>query len=276
MQNKTPGPNPFQMIFKGFSSTISRITNSNKKENYSSVMKEFIPEGSELLKPKYPANAARIQLSDVDGDTNKELVASYKSTNGIRTIILKKQDERWIKLSEISNPEYDSLNFRAFADIAGEGRKQLLLGVVSGKKAGQLYGYSLSGNRASEMFSRKYNNFEVIMPSNRNNNLTNPHLAIWEKEEAGAYNIDLYKWNGLELERVEKYPNYYRNSVTPFFAEKLRQSPYSPANWYNFANALAKSNFITDANSAINMGVSYDKTSAFKDRFNSLKDSLTK
>ncbi len=272
----TPGSNPFQMIFKGLSSSISRITSSNKKENYSNILKEFIPEGSELLKPRYPANAGRIQLSDIDGDKNKELIASYKSANGIRTVILKKQDERWIKLSEINNPEYDSLNFRAFADIAGEGRKQLLLGVVSGKNAGQLYGYSLSRNRANEMFSRAYNNFEVIMPSNRNNNLASPHLAIWEKEDAGTYNIDLYKWNGLELERAEKYPNYYRNSVTPFFAEKLRQSPYSATNWYNFANALVKSNFIIDANSAIDVGISYDKTSALKDRFNSLKDSISK
>ncbi len=273
---KKAGNNPFQTIFKGFSSTFSRITNSNKKENYSIILKEFIPEGSELLKPKYPVNAARIQLSDIDSDKNKVLVASYKSLNGIRTIILKKQDERWIKLSEINNPEYDSLNFRAFADIAGEGRKQLLLGLVSGNKAGQLYGYTLSENRTSEMFNRTYNNFEVIMPSSRNNNLTSPHLAIWEKEEAGTYNIDLYKWNGLELETAEKYTNYYHNNVTPYFAEKVRQSPNSAANWYNFANALARSNFIADANSAINIGMSYDKGSALKDRFDTLKNTISK
>jgi hypothetical protein len=270
--NKASGlnGNPLETIFKGFSSAFARITKKSSSAEYSSIVKGFIPQGSLLLKPKYPMNSPAILLRDIDGDKNKELIASYRSPNGIRTIILKKQNDSWYKLSEISSPEYNAINFREVANISGNDNRQLLLGFVNNEKVGELYGYSLDGSRASEMFTHKYNNLDVIK-----NPRSNANLAIWEKEDAGTYRIGLYKWNGLELDNEEANSNYYYSHVAPYFAQKIKQSPYSAKSWYNFADALAKSKMYRDAEEAINIGMSLDKNLTLKDRFSALKDDLS-
>ena len=152
---------PVESLIKGLNDVVSQVTARPEKVDYNAVVYSFLPPGAKLLKPQYPKNSNEIQFSDLDGDGRSELVTSYRTNEGIRTLILKKDEVQWRKFAEISNPEFDTIHYRNSADVAGDGKKYLLLGFVSRLQNRALFAYSLSEAGARKIFSRNYNKLEL-------------------------------------------------------------------------------------------------------------------
>lgn len=266
-----PMSNPLQILFKEVSSTLSQITRKNEREDYSAIIREFMPENAELLLPQYPINSQRIQFADIDGDSEDELIASYKVADDINTIILKKQNERWFKKAEINHHDYGILNYRGTADVTGEGRKQLLVGLASKEKEAVLYGYSFENGNANKLFARSYYKFDLIGPARNKKTAPKARLAVWNKSDADRYDIQILEWNETELKSLDNNASYYYSSVVPYYAKKVRQSPHNARNWYNLADALEKSGLYDDALAALKIGMEQTSASPAVEEFSELK-----
>ena len=99
-------------------------------------------------------------------------------------MILKKDEVQWRKFAEISNPEFDTIHYRNSADVAGDGKKYLLLGFVSRLQNRALFAYSLSEAGARKIFSRNYNKLE-LQKFRTPSGITKSAIAFWDEEAEG-------------------------------------------------------------------------------------------
>jgi hypothetical protein len=279
-KNTVPGKpatpvNPLQNIFKGLSASLSQITKKPAVVDYKAVVKKFIPENSIPVIPISPKDSKEINFTNPTGNLRNELITSFKHNNEIKTVILKKENDQWYKAAEINNAGYDTINYRGFADIIGDGKKQLLLGLGSKEKGSVLHGYSIENNKANKIFEHNYHKFDVLNAVQGNAASSKAQLAIWNKKLNDAYNIDVLKWNGLQLETQKNTASYYNKNVVPHYALKAKRTPNNPFHWYNLADSLIKSGSTRDALIAIEVGISQDKNSTLKEDFLALKNKIT-
>ncbi len=263
---------PMESLIKGLNNAVSQVTTRPEKVDYRTVVYSFLPPGAILLKPQYPENSNEIQFADLDGDGRSELVTSYKTNEGIRTLILKKDEVQWRKFAEISNPEFDTIHYRNSADVAGDGKNYLLLGFVSRQRSRMLFAYSLSDAGARKIFSRSYNKLE-LQKLRTASGVTKNAIAFWDEEANGIYNIDLLHWNGIDLEKANQ-SRYLSGKVIPYYVGKLRQNPDDTINWYNLAQSFSKAGDSVNASRAINLGLEHKPDDILKSRFDSLKSRL--
>lgn len=282
-------PNPLQNLVKGLSSSLSglsssltnltssvaRIIQKPPKEDYNTIVKGFLPENSALLIPQFPANEDRFQMCDLDGDSEDELITSYRHGNEVKTLILKKIDNRWAKVTDITHSEYDNINYMGFADVTGEGRKQLLLGFKKKDLPGEMHGYTLHGGKATKLFTHKYNKFEMLNSLDNRGNPTKTQLAFWNKGDTVLDKIEVKQWNGFELEPVKNPGKYYYKKVLPVYGQRVKQQPQNPSNWFKLADALTKAGMYRDALDSVNIGMSLNPVSPFKEDFMELKAIIT-
>jgi len=263
--------NPLQVLVRGLSSTLSGIIQKPRKEDYNAVVKGFLPENAGILTPKYPAGTGEFQLADLDGDLQNELVASYRHDKKITTIILKKQGLNWNKVTELADTRHDEIHFRGFADITGEGKKQLLLGFREKEGLGELHTYTLLNGKISELPTHSYNRMEVLEPPKNKGAGAKAQLAIWNKRNAGAYDIEVKHWNGSQFEPVKNQSNYYNSRVIPYYVSKVKQASNDAARWYYLAEVLNNAGAYRDAITAIEAGISQRPGSPSREEFLSLK-----
>lgn len=247
------------------------------RDDYEDIIERFIPENATLLTPERPSYTKELHLTDLDGDSTKELIASFKLKDEIRTVILKKRNDEWYKASEISSPGYQVLNYRDAVDISGTGKRHLLLGLSSREKPSVVCGYTVDNDEIYEVFTYNCNKFDILRKSEERDAPSQAYIAIWNKQIDGTYDISMLRWNGIGFEPVERdHSSYYRKKAVPYLAVKARREPYSAANWYNLAEALAKAGADKDALTAINIGIDMDRDLVFKDRFLALRRELGK
>jgi hypothetical protein len=261
-----------ESLFRGLNDTVSQLTAKPEKVNYNAVVSSFLPPGARLLKPQYPEKSSEIQFADLDGDKQSELVASYKTAEGIRTIILKKDDVQWYKLTEISNPEFESIHYRNNADMTGDAKNLLLLGLEPKSGARTIFAYSLADGNAKKIFSKKYHLLELQKPHSSTTS-SRASLALWNEESPEIYDIELVRWNGLELEQLD-HSRYLQGKVVPYYIRKLKQNPNDTVSWYNLANTMAKAGDNSNAAAAVKIALDKNPDAVLRDKFNTLKSRL--
>ena len=267
--------NPLQSMLGGLTSKVSQITKSFAGEDYNKIVMGFLPPDSTLIKPRHLSNSGELGLADLDGDSQDELLASYRSKSGVGTIVLKKENGQWYKLAELNNPGYSSIHFRDTTALTGSGNQQLLLSFPSEDKRVTLHAYSLENGIFKKLFEQKCTRFELLGgQKNEANQYSQEQLAFWEKDNAGSYKVDLVRWNGLQLEQVKNKEKYYKRKVIPYHAKLVKRNPQSPLGWYNLAGALAEAGYSEDALAAVDVGMDIDKTNAYENNFLELKKRL--
>lgn len=268
-------PESLQRFVNGLSTSLSALVSRPSKEDYNAIINSFTPEKATLLTPEYPANAGKMQWVDVDGDSQKELVTSYRSADQVTTMILKKVNGQWGKVAEIKNNTGDKINFMGSADITGEGKRQLLLGYTTGEHIGKLHGYALKDKNMEDLFTHDYNRIEVLERSGNKGTSERAQLAFWNAGGSPEFNVDVMRWNGTELESVKNPAPYYQARVLPYYGQKVRQAPQNPSHWYNLAFALDKVGMYKDAMSAIEFGMYQKPASPLDEDFLKLKNEVT-
>ncbi|NLD47656.1 MAG: hypothetical protein GX660_10720 [Clostridiaceae bacterium] len=266
--------NPFNTMYKILSS-LTQVRQKNESVDYNTVAARFIPPDGQLVGPKFPANSPKILLADLDGDSKKELIVTYRIDTSIKTIVLKNNNDQWELAGEGDAPSYGALNFRYAEDLTGDGKKQLLVGVTSDSARPVLYGYSFDNCCLSEIFKMDYQRLELLNPSTKNKRASgSSQLAIWNSKDSGAYDINVYKWNGQALEQQNDLANYYIRSILPYHVKEIRKNPYTPLNWYRLADVLSKSGLHNDALTAVETGIRLDSDSKYKERFEALRKDI--
>lgn len=263
---------PVESLFKELNSAVLQLTAPPVKIDYHATVNSFLPPGAMLLRPQYPGSENEIQFADLDSDGRKELIASYRTCDGINTLVLKKDEVQWFKMAEISNPGFESIHYRSSADVAGYGKKYLLVGLVSPLNNRTLFAYELADGSANKIFSRDYGKLEVQKSRTASGTVVDA-IAFWDEETAGIYNISLLRWNGIELEEINP-SRYLANRVVPYHIKALRQKPDDVVNWYNLANSLYGAGDASRAARAIDFGLRYDPDPMLRSRFDSLKSML--
>lgn len=263
---------PVESLIRGLNTAVSQFNEKPEKVDYHAVVNSFLPPGARLLKPQHPENANDIQFADLDSDGRSELVTSYATADGIRTMVLKKDEVQWYKLAEISNPDFAEVHYRNSADVAGDGKKHLLLGLASKQKKNVLFAYALTGDGARKIFSREYNKLEVQKTRTASGSVTDA-IAFWDEEADGIYNIDLVRWNGIDLESLNS-SRYLANKVVPYYIRNLRENPDDTLSWYNLASSLSGSGDASKAARAIDLGLRHNPDTSLRSKFDELKSRL--
>lgn len=267
--------NPLQSVIGGLTSAVSQITKSIAGEDYNKIVKEFLPVDSTLLKPRHLSNSGELGFADLDGDSQDELLASYGTKSGVGTIVLKKENNQWYKLAELSNSGYSGINFRDTSSLYGSGKQQLLLSFPSEDKTVSLHAYSLENGTLKKLFEHKCSRFEILGSKKSEGNRSDPdQLALWDKDNEGILKVDVVRWNGLQLEPVKNKENYYLRKAIPYLANSVKHNPQSPLGWYNLAGILADAGYSKDALAAVDTGISVDKSEAYMNNFLELKKRL--
>jgi len=263
---------PVESFLKEINSAVLQLTAPPVKTDYRATVNSFLPPGATLLRPQYPAGGNDIQFADLDSDGRKELIASYKTCDGINTFVLKKDAVQWCKMAEITNPGFDAIHYRSIADLSGNSKKYLLVGLISPLNSRTLFAYEITDGSAVKIFSRDYCKLEV-QKSRTASGVVVDAIAFWDEEAAGIYNINLLRWNGIELEGINP-SRYLANRVVPYHIRALRQKPDDVVSWYNLASSLYGAGDTSRAARAIELGLRYDPDPVLRSRFDSLKSVL--
>ncbi len=263
---------PVETFIKSLNNAVSQFTTKPARVDYNAVVNSFLPPGAKLLKAQHPENAGEIQFADVDGDNRNELIASYRTMEGIRTLVLKQDEVQWYKMAEISTPDYDEIHYRSIADMTGDGKKYLLLGAVSRQRMRTLFAYSMTEGGAKKLFSKNYSKLELQKSRDTSGALKHV-IAVWNENTPGIYDIELVRWNGIDLEKINTN-RYLSSKVVPYYIGKLRQDPNNAADWYNLADSLSKSGEKASAQRAVNLGLGHNPDASLKERFIALKGKL--
>jgi len=264
---------PVESFIKNLNSVVSQITAKPEKVDYTPVVNSFLPPGAKLIKPQFPENSNEIQFTDLDGDGRNELITSYSASDGLKTLILKKDEIQWYKMAEISNPEFDVIHYRNSASIADDGKKYLLLGLASKSQTRTLFAYCLEDGNTRKMFNKKYNKLELQKSGGTSGTYAKTSLALWNEDAPDIYDIELVHWNGFQLEQLDN-TRYLAGKVMPYYIRKLRQNTNDTVSWYNLANIMSKTGDIVNAAKAINLGLERNPDILLRERFNTLKSRL--
>ena len=182
------------------------------------------------------------------------MIASYITGDGIRTLVLKKDEVQWYKMAEVSSPGYSSIHYRTSADISGEGKKDLLLGLVRDQQGKMLFAYSLSDG-SSKIFGRKYDKLEVIRRSPRVSEMP-WHYGTKRLREyiTSAYSLERHRHRATRQNPLSRY------RVLPYYIRKLRQDPSDTTGWYNLASTFMDAGDRVNAAKAIRYALEFDRT----------------
>lgn len=263
---------PVETLFKSFSNAVSQFALKPERIDYHAVVNSFLPPGAKLIKAQYPENAGEIQLADIDNDKRGELIASYRTMDGIRTLVLKKDEVQWYKMAEISTPDYDEVHYRGTADMMGDGKKFLLLGLVSRQRIRTLFAYSMTDGGARKIFSKNYSKLDLQKSRDASGSVKDV-IAVWNENAPEIYDIELVRWNGIDLEKMNAN-RYLSSKVVPYYINRLRQNPNNTADWYNLADSLSRTGDKASALRAVNLGLGHNPEAFLKERFNALRSKL--
>lgn len=261
-------------LAQNLTSTISQITKKTPQEDYAVVVRNFLPLEARLIKPQYPRDSGETLLADIDGDSQNELIATYKlNDTALRTMVLKKQKDEWTRVAEIVNPDFEDIHYRNIANLTGNGKYQLILGLASKGKTRTLHGYSIDAGGAKKLFSRNYHKLEALGLPWEKSSLSRTQFALWNESDDETYDIEIMGWDGIQLAAVDK-EKYYSKKVIPYYVNQVKQRPDNTSNWYQLADALTKAGAKKDAMTVIDSGIKRDRSSEYTEKFNALKRRL--
>lgn len=166
---------------------------SGEYESLESQIDALLSSGAEYAAPTSGSNLQSVQMIDLDGDGEEEAVAFFRRANDkkpMKIYIFKAAGdnyERYAVIEGTSNQIY-SVNY---ADLDGDGRKEILVGYKSSSDVQGLSIYSLSPGTPEPLLITGYSRYANLdMDGDGKQEL----LIICSDEESGA-RVDYYNWD---------------------------------------------------------------------------------
>jgi hypothetical protein len=192
----------------------------NPAQDLVSIAKRNLPKGSKLSVPDGPVGADSVINVDLDGDENEEALALYSSMvseNQVGAFALEKGANGWSKIF-ITKGTGTEVDWAYAADIMGDGRKEILLGwQTEGSAENVLEIYYWKKDKLSKLKEIRYNEIEAIEIEDEEKT----RLAIWKRDMADAYKVDLLTWKGDSVVAdMNYYPSYFQE-VIAFYQRRI-------------------------------------------------------
>ena len=263
--------NPLTPLIKSVNRMTEKITKTLKKEDYTGIVQQFLPQGAILIKPQFPPTNQSVFTADLDGDYQNELIAIYTYNNEIWILVCKKSNEKWEATTQLKNTDYKSINYLGFADVKGTGSKNLLIGWNTDDIYNKLDILKFENSQFDIMDSLEYSRLEVTDFSSRNKTASPAEIAVWTKNEENTYNINVLAWDGEKLSAVGNPTSYYARRVVPYFIQKVRSNSASEYDWYNLSEALLKAQAYRDVLLSIDIGMRINNDKTLAENFASIR-----
>jgi hypothetical protein len=209
------------------------------------IAKSFLPEGTKFLYPIHPNGADAVQLADIEGDGENEILITYKGyelSSASGAIVLKKENNEWREIWHDTNlMNVLGLDWAKFIDINGDNVQELLLGWNLGFEVGyNLNIISFKDDVPKKVSSIKYNEMDVVNISGaENENQPEIVLTIKEEDQRDIFVPPLVlRWvdDGL-VPAEDAYFSYYRDIIN-VIKEETGIYERNFINWYNLPTCL--------------------------------------
>ncbi|WP_017813921.1 hypothetical protein [Paenibacillus shenyangensis] len=133
---------------------------TNEEQTLFKAVQPFLPAGYRLTIPASYDQGSAIRLADLDGDGQQELIAFYKKSQldyEINVLILHQQNGIWEQADLITHSGLN-IDYVGILPVASQKSPYLLLGFAGGGNGlpKELYVYSYSNFKASQVFNRTY------------------------------------------------------------------------------------------------------------------------
>lgn len=157
---------------------IKKPENSQEIEIIKEAVDRLLPPKAKLIIPRQVEDAAAINLVELDGDKEKEVIAFYNSKDknlDIGFIVLKKFNGKWKKIDSINANNYDDkkdsnlsdeviydLNYAGFYDLDQNGKFEVVVRWDCNEQyKDRTVIYSLKDELITEVFKGKYIGMDI-------------------------------------------------------------------------------------------------------------------
>nr|WP_263327515.1 IseA DL-endopeptidase inhibitor family protein [Neobacillus sp. Marseille-Q6967] len=244
-------------------------------EDILSIARRNLPKATELSVAKGPVGSDSVMKLDLDADKKEEALVLYRSTtnpNQVGAFVLKENKKKWEKIfaKQGTGSEF---SWASATDITGDGKDEILLGWQSGgADENVLEIYQWDKNKLSKLKELTFHELELIRfegdPMTR--------VALWKRDMADAYKIDLLGWSGESFVADKShYPSYFQK-VIAYYEQRSSEVPDAAYNWYYLADAHLKANHPEQALEAVNKGFKLKSVVPTQENFKTLKSQIEK
>ncbi|WP_368490600.1 M56 family metallopeptidase [Clostridium sp. BJN0013] len=249
--------------------------------NYVNIVKGFLPANSQIVTSGNTKEEDNVLLKDLDNDGQKEIITAYKlsgqpisADEKINLLVLKRVGKKWFKALDESGQGF-KLDLVLTADMDGDGREEVLLSRRIGGTVGEIFVYQWNNNMLSKVSGESlyYSKLDIVDVPGKNMK----DIAVWQHDTGDAYMIDILKWNGKTFvpEKVD-CPNYFKQSVVPYYEQKVKEMPGAGFYWYYLAEAQLKSGDKKGALKSAEKGLKLDTGYPPKEYFNEIEEKASK
>jgi hypothetical protein len=223
------------------------ISSERKNPSAAEIAKGFLPQGYKLTQPmmatqelygdKLTPNMpleykTSVIEKDLNNDGKKEIIFFIKSAANFYDggfIILQNKNGVWRKVLE-NKGEGESVARIDFADVDGDGKKDILISQFVGASAGEALSIYTFKDKPKNIINTAYNRMEVAdMPDKNGKKDGKAELALWLHDTGNLYMIDVYRYNGKNLSLAQDvYQGYFKTVVKYYeniMSELRKQDP---------------------------------------------------
>lgn len=245
------------------------------KENYVNIVKKFLPKNSNIVVTGNTKEVDNVFIKDLDNDGMSEIITAYKLAGEgekINILVLKKVGVNWTKALDESGEGY-KLESILMEDIDGDGQNEILLSRRLGGTAAQLSVYRWNNNLLNKISNEDvyYTKLDILSIPGKKSKA----IATWMHDTGEAYRVDVLKWDGKTFVPAQNlYDNYFKQSVVPYYEQKVKAMPEARFYWYYLADAQIKAKDKKAALQSIEKGLSLNTGYPSVKEFNKLKEKI--
>lgn len=241
---------------------------------FEQLLESILPPTATILKLQNANNRPAILLADIDGDRLKELIVAYKYQGENFLLLLKKSYKMWCPIVEIKGKGHAITDLLA-VPLTSQGGKSLVVGWQIGSIWSQLVllqwkMYGFVNVLTKPVFYSKL--FVEDMPGKRGKD-GQFEIAIWIHDTGESYIVDVYRYNGKELQIAKDVYPYYFKKIS-FYYQQILQKYDFPYYWYYLADALVKAEEYNPALTAIDKALTFTNPYPSKEKMIDLKNQI--
>jgi hypothetical protein len=233
--------------------------NSNISPNLTKIVKQNLPNGAILTNPVNPKGTGAIQLVDINGDGQNEVIAAFKINKQGKVgfiVLTESRDKRSLLKSRQYITDGIAVDFLKVAPITGKNKNDIVLGSTIGATAKNMDIFTWENRMLTKIANSWYTKIEVVdMPNKSGKTDGIAEIALWNHDTGEAYTTVVYRWDGSKLIVArDVYPIYFKK-VAAYYQEKVKTEPNAAFYWYYLADAQLKAENYSTAIEAANRGL---------------------
>ena len=170
---------------------------SGEYESLESQIDALLESGAEYAAPTSGSNLQSVQMVDLDGDGSEEAVAFFRRASDekpMKIYIFKANGDVYERYTVIEGT-FASIYSVNYADLDGDGKRELLVGYKSSSDVQGFAVYPLTRGTPGPLLVTGYSRYANL---DMNSDGKQELLVIYSDEESAAC-VDYYDWDGEQL-----------------------------------------------------------------------------